>query len=71
MNQYDVLFLNQHNETKLYTINADTKENAYGIAFSLLNNEDQQHYKLLAIELLGIFIIKATPLIKVRELIKF
>ena len=28
MNQYDVLFLNQHNETKLYTVNADTKENA-------------------------------------------
>ena len=71
MYQYDVTFHNTStNETKLHTVNAENKEQACIKACALMYRErDSKYYRLSKVELVEIFTILASPLIKVKDLL--
>jgi hypothetical protein len=69
MNQYDVTFQDTRTlETKLHTVNAENHEEACSKASSL-NEREIKQYKLVKAELVEVFTILASPLIKIKELL--
>lgn len=70
MNQYDVLFQDVKTlETKLHTVNAETQEEACSKASSLTNKREHKHYRIVKAELVEVFTILASPLIRIKDLL--
>ena len=70
MNQYDVLFQDVKTlETKLHTVNAETREEACNKASSFTNEREHKHYRIVKAELVEVFTILASPLIRIKDLL--
>ena len=70
MNQYDVTFQDVKTfETKLHTVNAETHEEACHKASSLTNEREHKHYRIVKAELVEVFTILASPLIRIKDLL--